>query len=188
MKKQSQQSTGLTSNIKAILQDHRIAAVQDARKQAQELVGAALGHLEQSGWDLDIAYPYPKTTIGKSRFNEALKSRQFAQQITKSVSTLCCRNLKDPYLVQRDDAAIDRYLKSAEQASEESFLAFVVKLTQKIGDAVSVSLSYAPKDVWDYSLVEATYPDGSVKTLKTQRIINRRGWTLYHQWPTRFVN
>lgn len=175
----------LFDDLKKVFEEQRVAAIQESRAQSQKMIDEVLATLEKSNWDLDVAYPNPLRSMEKNAHKSAVAARRFAQRITSPLAY--CRKQGESCYVVKNDSLIGCCLADAEQTAERNFLEFVAKIATKVGPATSVVLTYAAKNVWDYSLIVASYPDGSTKTLRTQRIVNRRGWTLYLQWPTRFV-
>lgn len=160
----------------------------------QRRIDWTLQQLADADWDLETAFPFPKSNMGRNEYKEADGNRKFAQSLTvadaeRNEST-GYRRMNSPWYRLRSQEAIDHKLKATAEMAAETFEAYAAKLTDKIGldDVVSVELDEVHYHLWQYSFLHVTRKDGSKEKWKTQIItkVSCLG-TVFNQWPTRKV-
>lgn len=159
--------------------------------QFQRRIDWTLQQLEEAGWELNAAFPRPKSNMSRGEYKDAEGRRNFAKALTvRDPNWQPTYRMDEPEPRVRSQDAIDHQLKVARQMAAESFEAYAAKLTEKIGldDVATVELDDTFRNLWSYSFLHVTRKDGSKEKWKTQIItkVSCLG-TVFNQWPTRKV-
>lgn len=175
--------TPIAQAVEPLRQDAMASATEYARKLAATMVD----NIERAGWDINVAYPHPRGTMGRTEYKRAAMLRQLAQRFTTTdeVKHPVCRRPGDPHYVVLNQAGIDRYVEEACKDASAQYDLFITKLEEKVGEHSTAELS--GNHVWGHSILTVTTPTG-VQRWKTQQIINTSSLgTVFNQWPTRLV-
>lgn len=106
-------------------------AVAWAEKAANDTVERVRTELEAVGWDLNVAAPYPKSTLGRNYYKVALAKRERFERLTRSLAAV--RRPDEPRLVAMADDLIARFVEMSKEATAAQYDAFVAKLEAKVG-------------------------------------------------------
>ncbi len=171
-------------NAVAPLKD--IAAAQ-AVKVARETIAQVLTDFAANGWDLNQCAPYPRPNIGRTAYMEAIAKRNLYQLIAVYDDAKPHRKPADPYFYKQSDKSEELFIARSVKDAVHSYELWVAKLTSKVGEVVSAELEISA-NVWGYSILKVTKPDGSVQRWKTQMIVNCSSLgKAFNQWPTRLL-
>ena len=178
-----------TNPIEAAVMPLKADAVARARKDAHDLIARRLKALEEAGWDLEKAAPYPNGRIhGNREYKTMMRWRDALEAVSRDAETrdpYRSRRPGEPHIVEPAPAKMDRFVETAEKMAADQYDLFVMKLIGKVGacDAAELSGSH----VWGYSILTVTKGD-AVERWKTQQIVNCSvHGLLFNQWPTRKV-
>lgn len=175
------------SPIAQAVEPLRQDATASATEYAHKLASTMVANIERAGWDINVAYPHPRGTLGRAEYKRAAMLRRLAQRFTTTdeVKHPVCRRLSDPHYVVLNQAGIDRYVEEARQDASAQYDLFIAKLEEKVGEHSAATLN--GNHVWGHSILTVTTPAG-VQRWKTQQIINTSSLgTVFNQWPTRLV-
>jgi hypothetical protein len=171
-------------NAVAPLKD--IAAAQ-AVKVARETIAQGLADLAANSWDLNQCAPHPQSNIGRPAYMEAIAKRNLYQLIAAYDDTKPHSKPADPYFYKQSDKSEELFIARSIKDAIHSYELWVAKLTGKVGEAVSAELEISA-NVWGYSILKVTKPDGSIQRWKTQMIVNCSSLgKAFNQWPTRLM-
>lgn len=138
--------------------------------------------LEAAGMDLNIAAPYPKSTLGRATYRQQLRFREMLQLFSKPAWT--SRKMGEPFtMVMNPDSLVPQYAQ-AEATAQANFDAYVAKLVAKIArPIVDASVSGS---LWQNSILTVRLEDGTEERWKTKIILNHSCLgKLFNQFPTR---
>jgi hypothetical protein len=97
------------------------------------------------------------------------------------------RKPADPYFYKQSDNSEELFIARSIKDAVHSYELWVAKLTGKVGEVVSAELEISA-NVWGYSILKVTKPDGSIQRWKTQMIVNCSSLgKAFNQWPTRLI-
>lgn len=174
----------MTNPIEAVVAPLKADAIESAAQYAMNMVEKVKAKLEESGWDLNAAAPYPHGCMGRNEY-----------QLKHSTHTLFCRltktdeskkqtyNFRSPRYVVIDSDKVSRFIEDARTQAGFQYDAFVAKLVAKIGECSSAKLT--GNHVWSHSILTVQKASGE-ESWKTQTIINTsKLGTVFNQWPTR---
>ena len=152
-----------SSSLISVLTQHKDAFVENAKKQAGEMHDERRQQIEQAG-GLDNIAPRPDyKTMGYTGYKDAQAKRERYRYFDK---------------IPRED-----HVESEGKAADASYMAWVDKMTQKIGKPVEhAEMQGTP---WN-SHITIRAKDGEEQRWNTQMIINRSKYNnLFHQFPSR---
>jgi hypothetical protein len=158
-------------------------AIFRAEQDAKKIVANVETELREANYDLRVAAPYPKGSLGRVEYFVALSRYQLFQKVTRwrksSVS------MHEPQLADMDQERIQEFIQEAKDDAAIAYDAFVVKLTDKIGPVTSARLE--GNHVWGWSHLFVATTRGP-EIWKTQIIgnVSKLG-KYFHQHPTRKV-
>lgn len=162
-------------------------AMDRAEQEAKAEIEQVRKELEEHGWDINKAAPYPRSfsSYGVNYHMERAKHNRF-HALTKEdpAKGYQSNNGVRPLFVVMDDERGQRYVAQRRQWAGEDYDAFVAKLVKKIGEVKKAKLH--GNHVWSYSTLIVTKADGTVEAWKTQQIMNfSKLGKPFNQWPTR---
>lgn len=175
------------SPIAQAVEPLRQDAMASATEYARKLAATMAANIEHAGWDINVAYPHPRGTLGRAEYKRAAMLCQLAQYFTKTdeVKHSVCRRPSDPHYVVLDQAGIDRYVEEARKDASAQYDLFIAKLEEKVGAHSGATLN--GNHVWGHSILMVVTPSG-IQHWKTQQIINTSVLgKVFNQWPTRLV-
>lgn len=171
--------------VKAAIEPQREAAVSRAVQVMKNRLEAIKQHLEDNGWDMDKAFPYPNSGCGRVAYKTAVERYTFARRVTKSL--VSSKRPSDPWPVRWDDEAERREILCATEMANANFDEYAAKLAAKIGDDAT-AIECDGSFIWAHSILTVTHTDGGVSRWKTQMIVNVSCLgKLFNQWPTRKI-
>lgn len=168
------------------LHPQKLAAVADARKQAEKVIERVRSELEAAGWNIEAAAPYPRSyNMGRTEYQtkqarhtlfSSLTERQDPQSYTREAEKM----------VKMSDKGIARFIDRSEQDAAFQYDMFICKMVGKVGEVKDATIE--GDHVWAHSFLTVTLEDGTVQRWKTQQIVNYSVYgTPYLQWPSRIV-
>jgi hypothetical protein len=172
-----QRFTDSASLIKVLtqhLQEFKDRAAKYAGEQYDENVSA----LKKVGGELEKLAPRGKSNDTKSEYSSKTAKRQWFMRWTQAdtkheifTGTVGLRK---------------KFVDEAEKGAEESYMAWVRKMTDKIGKTVQdAKMTGSP---WTGSTLHVVTHDGEEQTWNNQMIINQSKYgTLFNQFPSRQV-
>ncbi len=170
------------SPIEIAVSPLKAIAMDSAGEFARKIINQYLTKLEAAGWDLNVAFPRPHGRMSREAYRSAAAQHSLATRIT--IHTKPSRRFNDPNIVARCEASENKFVEDCRRNAGEQFIAYVSKLTNKIGEVTEASLE--SRSVWAHSILTVTKVDGSKEAWKTQQIINvSKLGTPFNQWPTR---
>ncbi len=174
----------MTNLIEAAVAPVKAEAFARAQQDAVALIDRLTAKLEEAGWDLDVAAPYPNSrTDGRNTYLAKKARRSLFEAITRSAQS--SRSMRDPCIVVPAPDREAHFVNNAIDLAGQQYDAFVAKLVGKIGEVDSASL--AGSHVWGHSVLTVTKGE-TVERWKTQQIVNQsKLGTLFNQWPSRKV-
>jgi hypothetical protein len=170
--------------IEAAVSPLRTDAVVRAETDATTLANRLLAELEAAGWDLNTVAPRPTTDMSRATYKSYQRRRAQFAMVARYAGAAVLRNRNSPEIYARDDERVAKFVQQCKEAAAASYDAFVAKLSAKIGDCTSATLS--GNHVWGRSTLTVTKPDGATERWHTQQIVNQSVLgLLFNQWPTR---
>ena len=167
--------------IKAAVEPQKQESVNRMVARAAEYAAKQKEKLAAVGFDLQQLAPYPRATIGRRAYQEALSYRNFLETLTRPTQPV--RSPLEPNIRTWDEAKVAKYLDDVAKLAGQQFDAYVAKLTAKVGDVDDAEVTGY---VWNGSILRVTKPDGSIERWSTKQIINVSCLgLLFNQWPTR---
>ena len=148
----------------SVLTEHKAEFLKKSKEQAVQYYSRYVDILHKAGNDLDVVAPNPTYKMSTHDYRAAANHRAFYEEIQrKGLATLC-------------DEAVER--------AENDFMAWVAKMTEKIGKVVvDADMSGNP---WTGSTLSVTCVDGEKQKWHTQMIINQSKYqNLFNQFPSR---
>lgn len=177
------------SQIREAVEPRRTAAIERAKDYARVFVAACMSQLEDAGWDLQVAAPYPSGSMGRRQYKMAKAKRETLQCLIYDAKPSGWRKWNDPHIVARSAEKCLAFVEDAGRQASEAFDAYIVKLTAKVGqEPAVVSASLDDGALWVFSHLTVTRIDGAVEKWRTQMIVNVSVLgKVFNQWPTRKV-
>ena len=164
----------------------RDSATDAAAEYARGVVEKVKADLAAANWDINVAAPYPKSTLGRNEYVRLKNRYHLFQRLTKSASDRGYRMHGEPDTRKMDKVEIEAFVTECQNEAGFNYDAFVIKLVKKIGEVAKAELT--GNGVWQYSILTVTKADGTVENWKTQQIINTSSLGLmFNQWPTRKI-
>lgn len=142
--------------------------IERTEQVAREKVAQVFIDLAAHGNDLRLTAPYPRGTIGRNAYIQAVAKHKFYSSLV--MHKLSSLMQHQPDIVYVDPQRVEKFVSEAKQTAADDYDAFVHKLQQKIGPVTSASLD--GNHVWGYSHLTVTKSDGSTEKWRTQTIIN----------------
>ena len=172
------------NKIESVIMPLKSDAMQRAEQEATALVKRYIDKLEEANFDLNIAAPYPKSTIGRNSYMIAMSKRQTYNMLVKHVKS--SRSHGEPDIVEVSAERVANFINMAKVDAAAQYESFVAKLVDKIGEVTEAKLT--GNHVWSFSILSVTKPDTTQENWKTQMIVNvSKLGKLFNQWPTRKV-
>ena len=164
----------------------RNEAIADARNFAQDYIDKLLTGLKKVGNDAEIFAPYPSGNCSRSEYSLAHTKYHHVREFTTSKEY--SRRPHSPDIrTGIDFKRIENFIDNAGRDASIAFDAYVSKLNYKVGDHSSASL-LTYHNIWGYSILDVTLPDGSLQKWKTQKIFNiSKLGKVFSQYPTRLM-
>lgn len=143
--------------------------------------------LAVNDWNLDAVAPRGRSNQSRGDYQQANAKRQMYQTVTKTVSYGDSFS-KKPTIVEANEAAEEKFIKSCREEAALQYDAFVAKLTKKVTDSLGempVSAELDGRAVWNRSELTVKAADGRVERWLTKTIVNVSPLGKYfNQWPT----
>ena len=174
----------MTPPVEAAIAHLKGEAMTRAQIDAIAQIGRIIKIIEEHGWDVEKAAPYPNSNW-RSREEYITKRARYNifRRLTKSKNTTGCRKMNDPDFVEVSPINEATFVNEAIDRAAIQYDAFVAKLVGKIGDCDTATLSGS--HVWGYSILTVT-KGSTVERWKTQQIVNvSKLGLLFNQWPSR---
>lgn len=174
--------------LRTIFAPMRASTIEVAENRTRARANAVYSRLVACGWDILAAYPLPNANMSRDAYQMANAAHLFARSVTRIVAPNKSRRVGEPLIVAACLASLDLVVADERRAADEAFDSYLIKLAGKTGPVASATLnaSGGPENVWTYSVLKVTRPDGSTAVYTTQRIINvSKLGKLFYQWPTR---
>lgn len=162
-------------------------AIERAEQDALAYVERARADLEENGWDINKAAPYPMKAFGYTvdRYMAVFKYNNY-HALTEQDPKLHYQssNGRTPVFVVMPQAKIDRFVAARKEQAAAEYDAFVAKLVKKIGPVVTAELD--GNHVWSHSILTVILKGGEQQRWKTQQITNISKYGKhFNQWPSR---
>lgn len=166
-----------------------------AEQMAREFLNSKVPKLEQNNWDLKkVVSNYDhecwpcRSGGGCIEHNPTEHSSQiygFYSKITSPVNP--SRKKNEPDIRRLNQDAVNRYIESSVKDAENEYIAFIAKMTEKIGKpVVDASID---GNIWDRCTLHVTTNDGEKQSWFTQMIWNTSVYgKIFNQFPTRRVS
>jgi hypothetical protein len=171
------------------LMPQKVEAVKAAREDAQRVIERVLKDLEEKGWDLNAAAPYPDSLrTGRDEYKRMSSKRNLYSSLTEHAGSGYNYNYNrnGPELVKRSEEGVARFVSNTEQDAAIQYDMFICKMVGKVGDVVQATIE--GDHVWSHSILTVTNLDRTETKWKTQQIVNYSVYgTPYLQWPSRVV-
>lgn len=181
-----------THPVAVAVEPQKQDAIAQAKKWATEYTEKAKQKLVESGWDLNIAAPYP-TEADRAGWGIAAmvknETRSDFASFTKDVEKPMYFDREKPRIVKWYQPGADAYIEKQMQRAADTYDAFVYKLVNKIGPCKTATLE--GNHVWGFSILDVRKGEGvaEIKELwKTQQIDNYSKFNKrFAQWPSRLM-
>lgn len=185
------------SPIRTAVEPQKADAQDRAEKYARETIEWVLARLEEHGWDLTKAAPYPSSNMRRAEYVRQKNTHNFFKSLTADGPTpegeKPWHYSGKPCMVQRSPEAEAKFIAQARIDAAIQYEAFVAKLVAKIGDCISAKLDGS--HVWGFSILtveklerlgDGCQPINVRERWKTQQILNVSCLgKVFNQWPTR---
>lgn len=157
-----------------VLTKHIDDFVKRASDMAADYFDSAMAAFKKSGLDLDVFAPSPNSRMSRVEYRMAGVKRAFYQMHTDGKG-------KDRKL---SVAKRKEYIEQAEKHARDDYMAWVAKMTEKIGKPVTkAKMTGSP---WTGSKLEVETAAGESQTWTTKMIINQSKYEkLFNQFPSR---
>lgn len=174
----------MTTAIAAAVLPLRQTALDRAAQEAQMVIDWCHAQLEEHGWDLELAAPYPRSFHeSRENYNRKLARRRLIESVTTYAKS--SRSSREPNIRLKSEDKEASFIEAAKQNAGAQYDAFIGKLEAKVGEHSEAVLS--GNHVWGHSILTVTTPNG-VERWKTQTIINQsKLGTIFNQFPTRKI-
>jgi hypothetical protein len=181
------------SHIAEAVAPLKIKAIETAEVRTIEHLIRIKKLLTSHDFDLARVAPWPQVgsrnvyMAAKDRHNYFVSLTNYDELRTGVPKNRFISSHAKNHFVTWDDTAVDRHVAQAKEAAAISYDRYVTKLEKKIGDVIEAVLSPIG-DVWQFSILTVTLPDGTKQSWKTQMILNHSSLgRLFNQWPTRLM-
>ncbi|MFM5095052.1 hypothetical protein ACEUCJ_15290 [Aeromonas rivipollensis] len=175
--------------IAAAIEHLRTPAMDRAEQQTRAMAEQYRITLEAADWDLNVAYPYPNSGMGRANYQQALGRRNMAQRLARQDDARTGTRLRqsDPLYRTWEPDEVERLVKQARELASLQYDQFIAKLAGKVEqDGPVVEAVLTGEHVWGRSTLTVVHADGSTHQWHTSMIINvSKLGTLFNQWPTR---
>lgn len=175
--------------IAAAIEHLRTPAMDRAEKQTRAMAEQYRITLEAADWDLNVAYPYPNSGMGRANYQQALGRRNMAQRLARQDDARTGTRLRqsDPLYRTWEPDEVERLVKQARELASLQYDQFIAKLAGKVElDGPVVEASLTGEHVWGRSTLTVRHADGTTHQWHTEMILNTsKLGTLFNQWPTR---
>lgn len=172
--------------VGAALHELKSDAVKAASEEAKQFIEKVRKELEEAGWDVNVAAPYPAYN-DYHNYKVKVEKHNLYLRLTESVDADKYKSYRrgEPRIVKMSDKGCEWYINHREVAAALYYDAFIVKMVNKIGDCDTVKVS--GNHVWSESTLTVNKGD-IVEYWKTQQIYNCSKFGVYFpQWPSRKV-
>jgi hypothetical protein len=164
-----------SASLITVLEQHKDEFIKMAGERASQNYDSYMKELEKNDWSLDKIAPLPEkskryTEEGKTVMNR----RQWYIGLTDGGGNV---------IRHESQAKRLQMIEEAKQGAEADYMAWVIKMTDKIGKTVqSAKMTGSP---WDHSMIDVVTEDGEEQRWKTQMIINVSKYGKpFNQFPT----
>lgn len=175
--------------ISAAVSHLKEPAMGRAEEAARNLAERYMIGLEAAGWDVNVAYPMPKSTMSRIDYQPLMARHNLAKRLTTydNERNGGCRNPRAPHYRTWSPEAVERLAAEAREQAAHQYDAFVAKLVDKVeADGPVVEAILTGEHVWGHSILTVCHADGTTHQWRTEMIINvSKLGTLFNQWPTR---
>lgn len=175
--------------ISAAVSHLKEPAMERAEEAARNLAERYMIGLEAAGWDVNVAYPMPKSTMSRIDYQPLMARHNLAKRLTTydNERNGGCRNPRAPHYRTWSPEAVERLAAEAREQAAHQYDAFVAKLVDKVeADGPVVEAILTGEHVWGHSILTVCHADGTTHQWRTEMIINvSKLGTLFNQWPTR---
>lgn len=150
----------------SVLSEHKDEFIQRAKERAKTFYEKYIDQIRQASGNLDVLAPRPNSKMSTEAYRIARDRRHFYEEIARK--------------------GLSRLIDESGEQAEHDYMAWVVKMTDKIGKVViDASMTGSP---WIGSTISVTCVDGEKQTWHTQMIINQSKYqNLFNQFPSRRV-
>ncbi|TXH09273.1 MAG: hypothetical protein E6R03_17030 [Hyphomicrobiaceae bacterium] len=140
--------------------------------------------LEEHGYDIEKAAPYPSPNLGRYDYARVRLQRAQMDAITRWQSPT--HRHGEPLIVTIDPKLCEKFILEGQQQAAYQFDSYAAKLTYKIGAVVSAEL--LGHGVWTCSNLIVVLPSGEKQVWHTKGIMNcSKLGKHFPQFPTRKV-
>lgn len=175
--------------ISAAVSHLKEPSMERAEEAARSLAERYMIGLEAAGWDVNVAYPMPKSTMSRLDYQPLMARHNLAKRLTTydNERNGGCRNPRAPHYRTWSPEAVERLAAEAREQAAHQYDAFVAKLVGKVeADGPVVEAILTGEHVWGHSILTVCHADGTTHQWRTEMIINvSKLGTLFNQWPTR---
>lgn len=163
----------------------RADAVKRAREYAERNIEKVRVALAEHKGDRQSLAPYPNHRgLSRSEYNTQLSYYYLVRELTISTRS-GSRSHHDPDPAMMSTEGMAKYIVKAEEAAEQQYTDFIIKLIAKIGDCISATIEGS--HVWSYSILTVQKGEATERW-QTHMIINvSKLGLLFNQWPTRKI-
>lgn len=157
---------------------------------------AVIARLEAAGWDMEKAFPSPRSNMSRESYQSARERRANAEKFTQwdhAKRTLESNRMFGPEPVKlklTESEQLAELMVEAASDAKAALQSYCWKLAGKIsseladGDTVTGATYRGSADVWGWSFVDVTTAAGS-QCWKTKMIVNFSVYGKpFNQWPT----
>ena len=171
-----------SASLISVLESHLGEYKEMARKRAIEFIENKMDILAKHGWDLNIAAPRPKSSMGREAYTKASQTRSFYSSLTRALKP--SYRMGEPDIRVRNKEAEQRYINEAVIGAEESYRAFMQKMIEKIGKPVQTAKMEG--SIWTDAKLTVTTIDGEEQVWNTKMILNFSKYDkMFNQFPSR---
>jgi hypothetical protein len=174
------------SPIAKAVEPHRAAAVKRAQQSATAVVAKLAEELAAAGWDLAKIAPFPSSMVSRRQYMMAKSRRVMFEQIANHIGGSGWRGKDTVEMMEYDAESAKRLIEQAKADASASFTSYIAKLTVKVGDVTSATISDG--NLWDGAVLTVRRQDGSTERWRTKCILNVSCLgKVFNQWPTRRI-
>jgi len=178
-------------------------AVKDAGDRARATIERVRVGLDEAGWAINVAAPYPPRSMSAwsadyrtisakaSLYRKLTKEDEAATRAWHDAAPEAEEDRRAYFragrqeIVRMSERGMDRFIARAEEVAALEYDAFICKLVAKVGDCDDADLQGS--HVWGHSILTVRKGD-EIERWKTQQIWNySKLGNPYPQWPTRIV-
>ncbi len=168
--KKFNESDSLINALTKHLEEFKIKSGERAAQKYDYL----MEQLKKGNWDINVVAPRATSKMGREQYRWSSSYRQMLLSITDGSD-----DIRSPSPKKKD-----KYVQIAIEQAQDSYMAWVYKMIDKIGaPVVKASVSGDP---WVRSRLEVETKDGELQTWDTKMIINYSKYHKpFHQFPSR---